>query len=294
MKKWIATLLVFVLLTGVAFAAEWPEGRSASQPYAGVPEVDLSQTIGYFLIYPRAKLPAEVFCNVLEFYLPREDIKLGQGTLTLYNGEGEALTVVNFEDAESVGIRPLSESELERLMWGSGVCVYARLPKSLEFNQSYYVLMDEGCFTSEDGSVAILPVVNPEAWTPVVQGDYGVSGLYYSAPVEAPEDSEEGEAAEAAEEAEAPAEAEETEEAPAEIEYKLTPAVGDVITFDLVMGGDAKFAVIYTENDSVMFDEIEYTESGTVVGTVTKDELNWGIVFLTEQGEVVYSLYLGD
>ena len=71
------------------------------------------------------------------------------------------------------------------------------------------------------------------------------------------------------------------------VAYKKKPEVGDTITFDLVMGGDAKYAVMYTENGSVFFETLEYTESGTVTGSIIGEELDWGVVFLDENGEVL-------
>ena len=55
----------------------------------------------------------------------------------------------------------------------------------------------------------------------------------------------------------------------------------------MVLGGDAKTAVVFSENDSVFFEQLDYTESCPVTGTVTKDELDWGVVFLDETDEVL-------
>ena len=72
----------------------------------------------------------------------------------------------------------------------------------------------------------------------------------------------------------------------------MVPSNGDIITFDLVMGGDAKFAVIYSDNGSVEFPVQEYSESGTVTGRVIYDSLDWGVVFLNEGGEVLQAVNL--
>ena len=53
------------------------------------------------------------------------------------------------------------------------------------------------------------------------------------------------------------------------------------------MGGAAKTAVIFSENDSVRFDEIEFTESGTITGEVTKADVDWGVVFLDANGNTL-------
>ena len=101
--------------------------------------------------------------------------------------------------------------------------------------------------------------------------DFGIEGLFYFTPPAPPEE-EEGEETEAVEEApEAAAEAnpfeksmvtEETEAAPVEEELgepKYNPVTGDKIHFDLVLGGDAKTAVIFSENDSVLVSQQDYT-----------------------------------
>ena len=69
--------------------------------------------------------------------------------------------------------------------------------------------------------------------------------------------------------------------------HDLGISVGDTITFELVMGGAAKTAVIFSENDSVRFDEIEFTESGTITGGVTKADVDWGVVFLDANGNTL-------
>ena len=229
MKKLAALILICVLFVSTAYAAEWTDGRSAAQPYAGVPEVNLDETMGYIMLFPRAKMPAQNYCDVLEIYLPREDLVLGEGSLTLCNAEGE-LEKISFADSERVELRPLEEPELEGLMWGGGMCIEVHLIKSLSFDENYYILMDDGCFTAAE------------------------------------------------------------EEVPAE---PKAPEKGDIITFDLKMGGDAKYAVVFSENDSVSFDPPEYTESGTIKGAITGDELDWGVVFLDENGDVLEVLDLG-
>jgi hypothetical protein len=61
--------------------------------------------------------------------------------------------------------------------------------------------------------------------------------------------------------------------------YVLKPDVGDKVFFDIVIGGDAVLAVLYSDNGSVEFDGIEYTQSGPVQGTVTGEDVQWGVAF---------------
>ena len=280
MKKLTALILVCLLcLAGTALAAEWPDGLSPAKPSNLKPEVDLSETIGYWLPYPRSGLPAEVFCDVLEMYMPNPDIALGEGTATLWNADGKVCEV-DFTNPDQVELRPLEETELEDMHWGSGVCLEMYLPISLKFDEDYYVTMDEGVLTSNGGKVKSMQIpysdkmdITKQYWTPSVTGDYGIGGLYYCTPV-------------AEEETDEPVEVDEVVEEPCS-DPKYNPEQGDRVFFDVVLGGDAKVAVMNSENGSVYFDSVEYTETGRVSGTVVGEDVSWGVVFLDENGDVL-------
>ena len=287
MKRLTALLIACLLCLTTAYAAEWGEGLGPSQPYPGVPYRHLNESMGHVLVYPSAKFSTSVYCDTLQMYLPREDVELGEGKMTLYDDGGQ-VAVVDFTDTESVSVRPLDEIELKGLIWGGGVCVEMRLPVSLQFDKHYYVLMDEGCITAADGKVTNPAITSREAWVPVLTGEYGVSGMYYSTPVEVPVEEEPTEApAEAVDEG-----AFEDQVKPALVklepgDIKLTPEVGDMVAFDLLMGGDAKTAVVFSENGSVQFDAQEFTESAVVTGVITDEPIKWGVVFLDDAGEVL-------
>ena len=286
MKKLVALILVCLLcMATTAFAAEWAEGLSPAKPSNLKPAVDLKTTVGYWLPFPRSGLPAERYCDVLELYMPNPDVALGEGTATLWNADGEVATI-DFANPDQVEMRDLEEEELQIMHWGSGVCIEMHLPVSLAFGETYYVTMDEGTITSNGGKTKSMQIpytdqlpLEEQYWTPSVTGDFGVGGLYYSAAPAEPTDEEE-EAAEPA------------EEAPAE--PKLKPAKGDVVNFDVVLGGDAKTAIMYSENNSVYFETLEYTENSHVTGTVTEDDVRWGVVFVDEAGQPVDYLVMGN
>ena len=265
MKKLAATLLAILMCLATAHAAEWPEGLSPAKPHPLKDEVNLDETMGYIMLFPNEKLPVQRFCDVLEIYLPREDLERGDGVLKLCDKSGELLSI-SFADEACVEFRPLEDAELPRY-WGGGTCIDIHLPVSLRFDTDYYVLMDEGCFTASEGKVKNPAIKGNQAWRPVLTGDFGVVGLYYTAPV-FPED----------------------EGAPVE-EGEIVPRdaveVGGFIHFDVVLGGDAKIAVIFSENDSVFFETQQFTESCSVTGTITKEDLDWGVVFLDENGDLV-------
>ena len=264
MKKLTALILVCLLcLATVAYAAEWREGLSPQKPSTHMEEVDFKTTLGYFVMWPTPKFPALRFCDVLEMYLPRDDIELGEGKITLCDENGE-IAVMDCADPAQVELRPLEESELSDHMWGCGCCLEVHLPVSLEFDKSYYVLMDEGCLTDPVNNTKSLPLTMPAQWNPLLQDEFGIGGLYYAAPVD------EGEP----------------------VVYSRTPAVGDTISFNLKLGGNAKQAVIFTENDSVYFEPYQFSESGTITGTVTGEDVGWGIIFLDGEGQQLDMLTL--
>ena len=291
MKRLIAVVLVCLLCATSAYAAEWGEGLGPEQPQPGVPKIDLTKEMGYDYTYPCAKMPVSYFCNVLEIYLPREDIELGEGHAHLYDSTDTEIADIDFANPDQVELRMQQESELVAKKWGSGVCIEMHLPVSLKYDESYYVLMDLNCFTGCEGKVSNYDLTKKDQWTPVFQGDYGVNSLFYFAPAAPVEGEQAGE--EAAVEEPAGAEtldeaAEGTEPVEEQLgEPKYNPVTGDRIHFDLVMGGDAKTAVVFSENDSVYFEQLEFTESGPVTGTITKDELDWGVVFLDEAGNAI-------
>ena len=283
MKRLLAMVLVGLFCATGALAAEWGEGLGPDQPLPGVRKLDLNKEMGYSYTYPRPGLEVSYYCNVLEIYLPREDIALGDGHAHLYDSTGEVADI-DFANPDQVQLRFQQENELEAKKWGSGVCIEMYLPVSLKFGESYYVLMDLNCFTACDGKISNYDLAKPDQWTPILQGDFGIGGLFYCAPPE-PQEAEEG--AEEATEAPEDQNPEDAEAAEPMGEPKYNPVVGDMIHFDLLLGGDAKTAVVFSENDSVFFEKIDYTESGHVTGTVTKDALDWGVVFLDENDEAL-------
>ena len=272
MKKLFMLLLVCALCLGsTAIAAEWREGLSPAQPYSGVPELNLKETFGYCFFYPsqvNAKMNVSYFCDVLEIYMPNPDVRIGEGTVTLWDADNQQVCTMDVSDPEEAQLRDLEEEELEWLMWGTGDCLELYLPISLEIGKGYYVTIDEGIMVNGNNiKCPQIPVVEGKPlenqhWVPVLNGDFGISNLYYSA---APaEESDEGE--EAAEEA-----------APAP---KYHPVTGDIVHFDILVGGDAVAAVLYSENNSVLFDTIEFETSGHVTGVITDDDVRWGVVFV--------------
>ena len=62
-------------------AGGWREGLSAAKPYEGVPEVNLSERMGYMMFGPVNGKSIENSCQRICVYLPRTDVKAGEGLL---------------------------------------------------------------------------------------------------------------------------------------------------------------------------------------------------------------------
>ena len=254
MKKWIAIVLaMLVACAGMAQAAEWAEGKSPAKPYSNLPEIDLNRNIGYMVFTPSAIMPIQYACQRLFIFLPREDVKAGDGKLHLYSNEdGEVWSTV-MTNAVAVTQRPITEEELVGLLWGGGTCFEIKLPKTLDLGKFYYVNLDEGCLVTEDDGLKNLAVTGDTNWAFSVGGAFGVSGMEYLRGVET----------------------------------ALVPMSGDTIRFDLQLGGDAVSAVLISYNDSVSFYNTKYTQSTEVTGSVINGSPAWAVRFLDAYDNVI-------
>lgn len=245
MKKAITLALALLMLcAGTALASDWQPGK----PYEGVPEVDLTQSLGYVMFYPNSELAVNHACQRLYVYLPRTDVKAGSGSLHLYGGSGEIWSTVM--DAEAVTLRPMREAEMEMFQWEDGVCFEIKLGHSLPLNEQCYVNLDVNCIVVEGSDLGNQAIKGPDEWPVLVGGDFGVGGVEYL---------HDG-------------------------AITLAPTAGDAIRFDLTVGGDVALAAMYSPDASVSFAVGAYSESCEVVGEVTGDTPTWGVIFLDANG----------
>lgn len=255
MKRLIAILMVCLMLSGAAFAAEWAEGTSPERPYAGVPAVDLEAQIGYMLNFPKPQNAAEHYCDTLYIYLPREDLALGNGRLTVMTEAGE-WTGVSFADAERVRLYPLDEDTLADVHWGGGVGVEVWLPVSLPLGDGAWIEMEDACLTPESGARLEGLPKGADQWRTAVLGEYGISGLRFTRA---------------------------SDDAPLS-----RPGAGDWVKFDLRLGGDAVMAAIESANGSVTCTEADsFMASGEVALRLESDDFEWTVYFLDEAGNAV-------
>ena len=122
-------MVLICLLCGTgALAAEWAEGLGPEQPLPGVPRIDLSKEMGYDYTYPSGKLKVKYFCNVLEIYLPREDIVLGEGHAHLYDSTDTEILDIDFANPDQVELRVQQENELVAKKWAAAFALKCICP----------------------------------------------------------------------------------------------------------------------------------------------------------------------
>ena len=253
MKKWMALAIAMVLLLGaVQIAACAEEAWNAAQPYPDVPEIDLTEQLGYMMFYPNEVMAAEGMCDRLFIYLPREDVKAGDGELFVSTKEDGEIWRTPMNDESCVELRALTEDELDSLLWQGGVCFEITLPRSLTLGRTYRVGMESGCIVAD--GVTNVQDGEMDNWSFEVRGDYGLNAIEYRS---------------------------------AQGETVVVPKAGDEVRFDLVLGGEAVMASVYSLDGTVDFQPNFFTESGEVIGAVTGDVPSWGIVFIDTEGNAV-------
>lgn len=309
----LTVALMLVLLCAVqaenAAVAEgsntgWREGLSPARPYVGVPEVDLNERLGYMVFSPTHKKNVERSCQKLFVYLPRTDVKAGDGLLHLFSEAGEELWQTPMGDADAVTLRDMTAAELDSMLWGGGIAFEIKLPRSLELGKTYYIDLDGDCIRTQNDALKSNPISGREEWWFALVGDYGVSAAEYLRPLvsDTPEPTQTPEPTPTpdpriTQDPQATAALsqelidlangvtpEPTVEPTVEYQTVLKPQGGDQIRFDLVLGGEAATAVVYGYNGTVDFPLITFNESCEVRGDVLAEVPAWGVMFLDAQG----------
>lgn len=259
MKRIIAICLVMILMGSAAIAAEWPEGMSANKPYTGSPEVDFNETIGYMILMPLKGSTVKAGELTLSIYMPRTDVKIGEGKLTLNCKEDRQAEEVEFNE-ENVVLREMTEEELTALLWGSGVVFEIALEKPLTANRNYYVQLSEGCIASEEYEAKSPKISRNDVWyfntnTP----NYIENVKYYRM-------------------------ADGKEKAVSEESVKA----GDMVRIKVNMGGEAVAYAICCDQGVIKPEETYFEEAGeTSIQFPNTGEVIWSVVYMDAEGKHV-------
>jgi hypothetical protein len=256
MKKFIAAVAVLtaILVSSLGAQAQgtaWSNGQSPSQPYKGVPPVDLQKKLGYMVLDPLNNENVGTALTSLKIYLPRADVKAGAGALRIREAGVEApLETISFADASRVTVSEIEPEALAWLYWESGVCFTVALKNTPDADKTYAVSMDAGCIVV-DGSEVGNPALNGEkGWTFTTNAEAGVLSRERLG----------GEA----------------------------PKVGDSVAIQVKLGGSAVSAMVFCDTLAVTSDDQPLSATGTL--TARYDQagvVKWGVALMDAGGALL-------
>ena len=256
MKKLIsvvaALLAILVSLIAQAQGTAWSNGQSPSQPYKGVPPVDLQKKLGYMVLDPLNNENADAALKNLKIYLPRTDVKAGKGTISIREmGAEEPLETISFWDASCVTVSAIEPEALAWLYWESGVCFTVALKTAPDADKTYAVSMDEGCIVVDGSETIGNPALDGEkGWTFTTNADAGVLSRERMG----------GE----------------------------SPKVGDSISIQVKLGGSAASAMVFCDTLAVTSDDQPLSESGALTARyVEAGVVKWGVALMDASGTLL-------
>lgn len=186
-SNWLALLIAICMIcTGVAVAEGaqytafplWENGLSAQKPYEDLPEVDLTEKLGYMMFYPTNGSVADVQTDALEIYLPRTDVSAGDGKINLLDKKsGEIVASFALSDSDHVAFEVVDAADLEWIGWETGTQILVTLDTSLFIDREYYVTLDEAAIVVKEYAVANPEMTTQRGWSFSTAADYGVESV---------------------------------------------------------------------------------------------------------------------
>ncbi|WWR16868.1 hypothetical protein V1224_05395 [Lachnospiraceae bacterium JLR.KK008] len=119
---------------------------------------------GYYMVYGS---------NTLHAYFKRQDVIPGTGKMTVHRlSDDSVVEEINLEDKEKCLVGE-QDSTFSLLGWNSGTHLVIRLADTPESGETYYVNLEEGAFTSSDGTIRSKELTDASSWCYGV-ANYGV------------------------------------------------------------------------------------------------------------------------
>ena len=199
----LSLVLVFVLsLTGCSRKnVSTTASEAVSSPLAGLDDVptekvvsvdasdalttsDLTDTaqevgageasVGSMTYFPfgNGQMAALMGTSVFTLYFKSNDILYGSGSITVYDaGTNQVFEKIDVSDSSRCKISDIDSAGKTLTSWESGKMVKLYFDTAFSAGRSYYILMDDGCFTN--GVVGSAAVLDPTAITFSVKA-YGI------------------------------------------------------------------------------------------------------------------------
>jgi len=265
MKKIIAVCLVLMMLMTTAIASAegtWAEGLSPQKPYSGSPEVDFNESIGYMLFMPLTETNINPGKVTLQIFMPRADVQLGSGTISLYNSKAGLIEEIP-TDSGKITCREMTAEELEALIWGAGCVFEIAVEHQLEPNENYFVRMTEGAIVSELYGTSNIEIDDRSTWKFSTNAENYVENVEYCRTVEG-------------------------KKKPDVVE---TVEPGDYAKVNIVLGEEAACAAIFCDAGMILPESTYFDASvETTVTFPSTGEVIWGVIFMDAEGNGIYSM----
>ena len=259
MKKLCVLCLALIMICTTASAATWSQGLGPQKPYFGTPEVDFTKTIGYMMMYPVNGSTVVPGLDKLCIFMPREDVETGSGTMTL-NMRSVSKSIEMEVNAETLVARPMTDEELDALLWGCGTVFEMMLEQPLAENQKFSVQMTEGCIVAKEQEMVSPAIDKDDIWSFDTNTSNVIAKLDYYRVIDGKE----------------------------KVVAAGNVQAGDFARISIAMGEDAAFAAIYCNGGLIRPDQYNYTESVvTDVHFPEEGEVKWGVVFMDAEGKLV-------
>lgn len=254
-KRIIILVLLAMLVSSLGAAAQgtaWSNGQSPSQPYKGVPPVDLSKKLGYMVLDPLHNDSVLTALTNLKIYLPRADVKAGAGSLRIREKGTEApLETVSFADASRVTVSAIDAEALALLYWESGVVFTVALKAAPDAGKTYTVSMDPDCIVVDGNEAVGNPALDGgKGWTFTTSADAGVLSRTRTG----------GE----------------------------MPKLGDSVSIQVKLGDGAASAMVFCDTEAVISDDQPLSASGTLTARYEQaGTVRWGVALMDANGALL-------
>ena len=148
---------------------------STQELFTDTQEVSSSEaSVGSMTYFPFGsdKMAALMGTSVFTLYFKSNDLLYGSGFITVYDsGTNQVFEKIDVSDSSKCQIKDIDDAGKTLTSWDSGKMVKLYFDTAFSATRSYYILMDEGCFTN--GSVSSAAILDPTAITFSVKA-YGI------------------------------------------------------------------------------------------------------------------------
>lgn len=151
--------------TGISDTNEETETSQPSDDASAADAELTSDSIGPVSFTPNENGYSMVYgSNTLHAYFKRQNVTAGSGKMTIKNtADDSVVEEIDLRDTQKCIVGE-QDSTFSLLGWDGGTHLVIRLKHTPSSGESYYVNLEEGAFTSGDGTILSKAVTDSETW----------------------------------------------------------------------------------------------------------------------------------